>query len=83
MNVVDRLLKADVKKAEELETGSFSSKRLAKILGEKEAVPLARISVFRGGFTFITPSAVCLSRLIDPFIKQRAEYDSGQSAQRP
>lgn len=40
MNVVDRLLKADVKKAEELETGSFSSKRLAKILGEKEAVPV-------------------------------------------
>lgn len=40
MNVVGRLLKADVKKAEELETGSFSSKRLAKILGEKEAVPV-------------------------------------------
>ena len=44
MNVVDRLLKADVKKAEELETGSFSSKRLAKILGEKEEVPSRRLN---------------------------------------
>lgn len=36
MNLVDQLLKADVKKAEELETGVFQSHRLAKILGSKE-----------------------------------------------
>lgn len=34
MNLVDRLLKADVKKADELETGVFNSKRLAKVVGE-------------------------------------------------
>lgn len=36
MNLVDKLLKADTKKADELETGVFKSKRLAKILGMKK-----------------------------------------------
>lgn len=36
MNLVDRLLKADTKKADELEKGVFKSKRLAKILGMEE-----------------------------------------------
>ena len=36
MNLVDQLLKADVKKADELEKGVFKSKRLAKILGKDE-----------------------------------------------
>lgn len=41
MNLVEQLLKADVKKAKELETGVFQSHRLAKILGTKEkAVPV-------------------------------------------
>lgn len=41
MNLVDQLLKADVKKAKELETGVFQSKRLAKILGtEEKTVPV-------------------------------------------
>lgn len=38
MNLVDQLLKADVKKADEFESGVFHSKKLAKILGKKEAV---------------------------------------------
>ena len=33
MNLVEQLLKADAKKASERETGTFKSKRLAKILG--------------------------------------------------
>lgn len=36
MNLVEQLLKADVKKAKELETGVFQSRRLAKIIGTKE-----------------------------------------------
>lgn len=32
MNLVDKLLKMDAKKAEELQTGSVESKRLAKLL---------------------------------------------------
>ena len=40
MNIAEKLLKADVKKAEELETGVFESARLAKILGETEKVPV-------------------------------------------
>lgn len=36
MNLVDQLLKADAKKADELNTGVFKSKRLAKILGKEE-----------------------------------------------
>ena len=38
MNLVDELLKADVKKAAELTTGEFKSKRLAKVLGKEEPV---------------------------------------------
>ena len=33
MNLVDKLIKMDAKKAEELQTGSVESKRLAKLLG--------------------------------------------------
>ena len=33
MNLVDKLLKMDAKKPEELQTGSVESKRLAKLLG--------------------------------------------------
>lgn len=33
MNLVDKLLKMDAKKAEELQTGTVKSKRLAKLLG--------------------------------------------------
>lgn len=40
MNIVDQLLKADVKKAEEFNEGVFQSKRLAKILGVDEPVPV-------------------------------------------
>lgn len=40
MNLVDKLLKADVKKADELESGVFQSKRLAKILGEEGTIPV-------------------------------------------
>lgn len=36
MNLVEQLLKADTKKADELESGVFHSRRLAKILGSKE-----------------------------------------------
>jgi hypothetical protein len=36
MTLVDQLLKADVKTAEELEAGTFRSHRLAKILGTGE-----------------------------------------------
>ena len=36
MNLVDQLLKADVKKAEELEVKVFRSQKLAKILGTEE-----------------------------------------------
>lgn len=35
MNLVDELLKIDSKKTEELETGVFKSKKLAKLLGVK------------------------------------------------
>lgn len=35
MNLVDELLKIDSKKTEELETGVFKSKKLAKLLGAK------------------------------------------------
>lgn len=39
MNLVDKLLKADIKKADEFETGVFQSRRLAKILeAEDETV---------------------------------------------
>lgn len=41
MNLVDKLLKADVKKADELETGVFQSRKLAKIIGtEEKTVPV-------------------------------------------
>ena len=36
MNLVDQLLKVDAKKADELETSVFKSKKLAKVLGLKE-----------------------------------------------
>ena len=35
MNLVDQLLKSDVKKIDELETGVFKSHRLAKLIGAK------------------------------------------------
>ena len=35
MNLVEELLKADVKKADELETGIYKSHKLAKIIGAK------------------------------------------------
>lgn len=38
MNLVDQLLKADVKKAEEFESGVYHSRKLAKILGLKDPV---------------------------------------------
>ena len=38
MNLVDQLLKADVKKADELETGIFHSKKLAKLIGSETPV---------------------------------------------
>lgn len=38
MNLVDSLLKADVKTAEELETSVFKSKKLAKVIGAEEDV---------------------------------------------
>lgn len=38
MNLVEALIKADAKKAEELKTSVFLSKRLGKILGQSEAV---------------------------------------------
>lgn len=40
MNLADKLLQADLKTAEERETKVFKSKRLQKILGEKEPVPV-------------------------------------------
>ena len=39
MNLVDKLLKMDAKKAEELQTGSVESKRLAKLLGVDKVSP--------------------------------------------
>lgn len=36
MNLVDQLLKSDAKKADELETGTFQSHKLAKLLGVEE-----------------------------------------------
>lgn len=41
MNLVEKLLKADAKKADELATGTFESKRLARILGVDEAVKVS------------------------------------------
>ena len=41
MNLVEQLLKADAKKADELATDVFKSNRLAKILGLKEAVEVS------------------------------------------
>lgn len=39
MNLIEQLLKADIKKADEFESGIFRSRRLAKILGaEKKTV---------------------------------------------
>lgn len=40
MNLVEKLLQADVKKAEELEQKTIKSKRLAKILGESDPVEI-------------------------------------------
>lgn len=40
MNLVEKLLKADTKKVEELETKVIKSKRLAKILGEKNPIDI-------------------------------------------
>lgn len=40
MNLVEQLLKADVKKAEELETKVIKSKKLGKLLGLDEAVEM-------------------------------------------
>lgn len=38
MNLVDQLLKADIKKADELETGIYHSKKLAKLIGSEAPV---------------------------------------------
>lgn len=38
MNLVDQLLKADIKKTDELETGIFRSKKLAKLIGSETPV---------------------------------------------
>lgn len=40
MTLVEELLKADVKKVNELKTGSFPSKRLAYVLGKKDPVDI-------------------------------------------
>lgn len=40
MNLVESLISADINKAYELEKGTFKSKRLAKLLGEDEAVEI-------------------------------------------
>lgn len=40
MNLVDQLLQADAKKADELNTGVYESKRLQKILGTDEPVEI-------------------------------------------
>lgn len=40
MNLIEKLLQADVKKAEELEQKTIKSKRLAKILGESDPVEI-------------------------------------------
>lgn len=41
MNLVEQLLKADAKKADELATGTFESNRLARLLGLEEAVEVS------------------------------------------
>jgi len=41
MNLVEQLLKADAKKAEEREKGTYESKKLAFILGQKEPVKIS------------------------------------------
>lgn len=38
MNLVEKLVKADTNKAYELKKGTFKSKRLAELIGEKEPV---------------------------------------------
>ncbi|BBF45077.1 hypothetical protein lbkm_3836 [Lachnospiraceae bacterium KM106-2] len=40
MNLVEELIKADAKKATELQTGTFQSKNLARILGKKKPVEI-------------------------------------------
>jgi len=40
MNLVDQLLKADVKKADELETATYQSRKLAKLLGVEGKVDI-------------------------------------------
>ncbi len=41
MNLVEQLLKADAKKAEEKEKSTYASKKLAFILGQKEPVTIS------------------------------------------
>lgn len=41
MNLVEQLLKADAKKADELATGTFESNRLARLLGLEDAVEVS------------------------------------------
>ncbi len=40
MNLVDQLLKADAKKVNDLDTGVYLSKKLAKVLGKDEPVEI-------------------------------------------
>ncbi len=40
MNLVDQLLKADAKKINDLDTGVYKSKKLAKVLGQDEPVEI-------------------------------------------
>ena len=40
MNLVDQLLKADAKKVNDLDTGVYKSKKLAKVLGQDEPVEI-------------------------------------------
>ncbi len=47
MNLVEQLMKADIKKADELEFGVYKSKKLAKVLGSKEPTVDVKIKEVR------------------------------------
>lgn len=71
MNLVDELLKADTKVAEELETGVFKSKKLAKLIGSDEPidVTIREISTRRvsdiSGYQYDKKGNVDVSKIFD------------------
>ena len=75
MNLVEQLLKADAKKASEKETGTFKSKRLAKILGGDAPVEI-RLQVDKKGNVDLSKSLdskllCCVEGITEPSMKDK------------